>query len=104
MREPNDIQSYAALACIAIQANQNYQHGGQSIPNFDYGMAAGVAKTYKKHYRANIIKAAEMLCEDENISDKLNEMFEKLKADGHEPVFWRLITGIRHASLSLCRR
>ncbi len=86
LREPNDIQSYAALACIAIQANQNDQHGGQSIPNFDYGMAAGVAKTYKKHYRANIIKAAEMLCEDENISDKLNEMFEKLKAEGHEPV------------------
>ena len=42
LREPNDIQSYAALACIAFQANQNDQHGGQSIPNFDYGMALGV--------------------------------------------------------------
>ena len=44
LREPNDIQSYAALACIAIQSNQNDQHGGQSIPNFDYGLAPGVTK------------------------------------------------------------
>ena len=35
LREPNDIQSYSALACIAIQSNQNDQHGGQSVPNFD---------------------------------------------------------------------
>ena len=42
LREPNDIESYAALACIAIQSNQNDQHGGQSIPNFDYGIAPGM--------------------------------------------------------------
>ena len=42
LREPNDIQSYSALACIAIQSNQNDQHGGQSIVNFDYGLADGV--------------------------------------------------------------
>ena len=48
LREPNDIQSYAALACIAIQSNQNDQHGGQSIVNFDYGMAPGVAKTFRR--------------------------------------------------------
>lgn len=59
LREPNDIQSYAALACIAIQANQNDQHGGQSIPNFDYGMAPGVKKTYRKHMEKNIAKALE---------------------------------------------
>ncbi len=50
LREPNSIRSYAALACIAIQANQNEMHGGQSIPNFDYAMAMGVAKTYRKEY------------------------------------------------------
>lgn len=50
LREPNSIESYAALACIAIQANQNEMHGGQSVPNFDYAMAAGVTKTYKKEY------------------------------------------------------
>lgn len=50
VREPQSIQTYAALACIAIQANQNEMHGGQSIPNFDYAMAGGVAKTYRKEY------------------------------------------------------
>ncbi|MDD3654011.1 MAG: anaerobic ribonucleoside triphosphate reductase [Desulfotomaculaceae bacterium] len=61
LREPNDIHSYAALACIAIQANQNDQHGGQSIPNFDYGMAPGVAKTFARLYRQNLGKALELL-------------------------------------------
>lgn len=61
LREPNDIASYSALACIAIQSNQNDQHGGQGIPNFDYGMAPGVKKTYKKKYIENIAKALELL-------------------------------------------
>ncbi len=51
LREPNSIKSYSALACIAIQANQNEMHGGQSIPNFDWAMADGVRKTYTKKYR-----------------------------------------------------
>lgn len=50
LREPNSIESYAALACIAIQANQNEMHGGQSVPNFDWAMADGVCKTFKKEY------------------------------------------------------
>jgi len=56
LREPQDIMSYAALAAIAIQSNQNDQHGGQSIPNFDYGLAAGVAKTFVKLYSENMRK------------------------------------------------
>jgi ribonucleoside-triphosphate reductase len=50
LREPNSIESYSALACIAIQANQNEMHGGQSIPHFDYAMAQGVRKTFRKEY------------------------------------------------------
>ena len=50
LREPNSIESYSALACIAIQANQNEMHGGQSVPHFDYAMAGGVVKTYRKEY------------------------------------------------------
>ncbi|MBB5334930.1 anaerobic ribonucleoside triphosphate reductase [Pectinatus brassicae] len=50
LREPNDIRSYAALACIAIQANQNEMHGGQAVPNFDFSMAPGVGKTFRKQY------------------------------------------------------
>ena len=75
LREPNDIQSYAALACIAIQSNQNDQHGGQSIPNFDYGMAVGVAKTYSKLYTKNLAKAAEIL---EDLTDQ-EEAFKAIK-------------------------
>ena len=59
LREPNSIASYAALAAIAIQSNQNDQHGGQSIPNFDYGMAEGVAKTYRKAFTRRLRDAVE---------------------------------------------
>ncbi|OUO14704.1 anaerobic ribonucleoside triphosphate reductase [Flavonifractor sp. An4] len=65
LREPNDIASYAALCCIAIQSNQNDQHGGQSVVNFDYGMADGVRKTFKRLYRQNLARAL-MLLEDES--------------------------------------
>ena len=51
LREPKSIGSYAALAAIAIQGNQNDQHGGQSIVNFDYAMADGVHLTYEKHLK-----------------------------------------------------
>ncbi len=61
LREPNDIASYSALACIAIQSNQNDQHGGQSIVNFDYGLADGVRKTYRKLYLQNIAKYLEIM-------------------------------------------
>lgn len=47
IRTPNSIGSYASLACIVIQANQSDQHGGQSIPAFDFYMAPGVAKTFR---------------------------------------------------------
>ena len=49
LREPKSIGSYAALAAIAIQSNQNDQHGGQSIVNFDYSMAEGVKLTHEKY-------------------------------------------------------
>ena len=50
LREPKSIGSYAALAAIAIQSNQNDQHGGQSIVNFDYAMAKGVRLSYEKYF------------------------------------------------------
>lgn len=49
LREPKSIGSYAALAAIAIQSNQNDQHGGQSIVDFDYAMGDGVRLTYQKY-------------------------------------------------------
>ena len=69
LREPMDIRSYSALACIALQSNQNDQHGGQSVPNFDYSLAPGVAKTFRRSYRDNLAKALDLhagidLCEE----------------------------------------
>jgi ribonucleoside-triphosphate reductase len=52
IRTPQSIQSYATLATIIFQTNQNEQHGGQAIPAFDYFMAEGVRKTYKKHLKS----------------------------------------------------
>lgn len=61
LREPNDIASYAALACIAIQSNQNDQHGGQSICDFDRGLAEGVRKTFRRLYKKHLAEALELL-------------------------------------------
>ena len=66
LREPNDIRSYSALACIAIQSNQNDQHGGQSVPNFDYSMAPGVKKTFRRAFTGNLTKALEIYLEQED--------------------------------------
>ncbi len=54
LRPPKDIASFSALAAIAIQADQNDQHGGQSIPAFDYYMAPGVLLTFKKQLKQQI--------------------------------------------------
>lgn len=83
LREPNDISSYSALACIAIQSNQNDQHGGQSIPNFDYGLADGVRKTYAHKYRQNLIRALEYEGADEPyVSEKIKAAQDELKIRG----------------------
>ena len=79
LREPNDIRSYAALACIAIQSNQNDQHGGQSVPNFDYSMAPGVKKTFRKQFRDNLAKALEVFGADENNEVDAQALTEKIE-------------------------
>ncbi|MEG1476076.1 MAG: anaerobic ribonucleoside-triphosphate reductase, partial [Longicatena sp.] len=61
LREPKDITSYAALAAIAIQSDQNDQHGGQSVPAFDFYMAKGVEKTFRKEYMSNLNRALELI-------------------------------------------
>lgn len=66
LREPNDIASYSALACIAIQSNQNDQHGGQSVCDFDYGLALGVKKTYRRLFKKHLAEALDLLTGLEN--------------------------------------
>lgn len=79
IREPKDIRTYSALACIAIQSNQNDQHGGQSIPKFDYDLAAGVEKTYKKIYVTNMGKALELLAGMENGEEVAKELYKEIE-------------------------
>lgn len=74
LREPNDIASYSALACIAIQSNQNDQHGGQSIANFDYGMAPGVRKSFIKRFTCNLSNAIYLLCDREDHEELTREL------------------------------
>lgn len=54
LREPNNIMTYSILSAIAIQANQNDQHGDQCIPQLDYYFAPGVVKTFKKEFKQTV--------------------------------------------------
>ena len=79
LRTPNSISSYSALAAIAIQSNQNEQHGGQSIPAFDYYMAPGVLKTFKKEFKQELFELFNVEGFDDFINfDKIVEEIDKL--------------------------
>ena len=81
VREPQDIKTYAALACIAIQSNQNDQHGGQSIAKFDFDLAKGVFKTYRRTFRYNFTSILEF----NNIELDSKAIFDDLEAQGIVP-------------------
>ena len=105
LREPQSIQSYAALAAIAIQSNQNDQHGGQSIPNFDYGMALGVRKTFRKQYRKKLTDIVEDALDKElgeTVSD-IVEAAEAIAANGlvPDPAFDGTVAQKLHETLGI---
>ena len=81
LREPQDIGSYSALACIAIQSNQNDQHGGQAIASFDYDMAPGVAKTYVKEYRRALGAGLELLLNHDAANDEAKAIVRQIEAE-----------------------
>lgn len=104
LREPNDIASYSALACIAIQSNQNDQHGGQSVPNFDYSMAPGVKKTYRKRYRINLERAIELLTDAEDPDAVVKEICEKAEeASGEWPTLENQTPNYKKEELALLK-
>ena len=81
LRTPNSIGSYSALAAIAIQANQNEQHGGQSIPAFDYYMAPGVLKTFKKEFKQALYNLIDFEGFSEFVNfNKVIEIIDKLES------------------------
>ncbi len=104
IRQPKSIASYAALACIAIQANQNEMHGGQSVPNFDYAMAEGVACTFRKEYYDAVQRYLWLEYDCENVlgeafrsalKDAMPDRINMSNIDDHEELLvqWLLETG-----------
>ena len=83
LREPQSIMSYASLACIAIQANQNEMHGGQSVPNFDYSMAPGVARTYVKEYFTALTEVVAGKFDISYVEAK--DLTDRIKAEAEKP-------------------
>jgi anaerobic ribonucleoside-triphosphate reductase len=73
LREPQSIESYAALACIALQSNQNEMHGGQSIPNLENVMADGVQKTCRKCIR-DLIETDEIISGEQGLSQEEKDL------------------------------
>lgn len=79
LRAPKGIISYAALAAIVIQSNQNDQHGGQAIPAFDYYMAPGVLMTFKKEFKQAISDYLDLTGFDHFVNmDKIAKDIDKL--------------------------
>ena len=108
LREPQSIQSYAALAAIAIQSNQNDQHGGQSIPNFDYGMAEGVARTFHKTFCRMLAQAMEDRLEAEDAAQPVKDAVALAETQTGErarlentPSFDDIVAGALSRSLEL---
>ncbi|MCC8162929.1 MAG: anaerobic ribonucleoside triphosphate reductase [Lachnospiraceae bacterium] len=102
IREPKSIVSYAALACIAIQANQNEMHGGQSVPNFDYAMADGVACTFRKEYYDAVQRyfwleySCERVLEDDfrqALKDAMPERIDMTNIDSYEECLVKWLLG-----------
>ena len=83
LREPKYISSYSALACIAIQSNQNDQHGGQSIANFDYGLALGVKKTFIAQYLDHMIQSLGLIAEYDD-AESIKQIHKALLKNGAE--------------------
>ncbi|MDR1184710.1 MAG: anaerobic ribonucleoside triphosphate reductase [Coriobacteriales bacterium] len=96
LREPSDITSYSALACIAIQSNQNDQHGGQSVSNFDYGMALGVKKSFRRFYRKNLMAALELLAAIEVSKEYLDAFCARV--EGKTGLWPSLIMDVNYAA------
>lgn len=83
IRTPQSIQSYATLATIVFQTNQNEQHGGQAIPAFDFFMAPGVRKTYNKVLTTHCIFTLEM---SDMMTDDIKGNIKGLIANANIPL------------------
>jgi ribonucleoside-triphosphate reductase len=77
------------LTAIVLQSNQNEQHGGQSVPNFDYALSLGIKKSFLKnvvrnmkrlrYFDSNIVpqEVDRKVASQINISDPPSTIYEK---------------------------
>ena len=85
IRTPQNIQSYATLATIVFQTNQNEEHGGQAIPAFDFFMAPGVRKTFIRQL-ADRLLYAHCLLSGRSFSDEERKAFVEALRDLEPPL------------------
>lgn len=101
VRPPQSIRSYATLATIVFQTNQNEQHGGQAIPAFDFFMAPGVRKTFRKHLEDLLYFASEL--EEKETPKEMAKIIEEvdplLTPDSQEAD--RLVQAFSHKGIVL---
>ena len=83
IRTPQNIQSYATLATIVFQTNQNEEHGGQAIPAFDFFMAPGVRKTFIRQLADRLLYAHSLLSGRSFSDEERKSFIEALR--GLEP-------------------
>lgn len=87
IRTPQSIQSYATLATIIFQTNQNEQHGGQSIPAFDFFMAKGVRKSFFKHmanYLVFYLNMQNIMCDEKSLKALIKSCISSIKISSKE--------------------
>lgn len=71
VRPANNILSYANICCNVMYLTSKEQYLGESIPAFDYFLAEGVLKTFKKQFKQTLLE-----------SFKITEHFDFLPING----------------------
>ena len=102
IRTPQSIQSYATLATIIFQTNQNEQHGGQAIPAFDFFMAKGVLKSFRKIVSTDIAFYWDMkgqTVDEKQLSQTVKEHIPSIRMGSKEKQ--QLISALEEIGVSL---
>lgn len=77
MREPQSISTYAELAAIIFQTNQNEMHGGQAVPALDFFLAPGVLKSYRKYLAKSIVRSIDFAMDKELDSAEIKRYIDE---------------------------
>ena len=95
LRSPTTIQTAAALTAIIIQANQNEQHGGQSVPMFDYYLAPYVAKSFAKNLITCLSIKFDNLTGLDRIKDEIQKYYDHGRTAMSHGVLFNLVPWLR---------